>query len=111
MIDFYVGDIHAQAISVLFGLLCGIVERIGFYFIFVALAFLGVDDCLVEVSHIIVVAIQACATDDGCLNVVSHCCKLFKGFNLCPLGLFDFYVHSGASREQACKCKEFQGKL
>lgn len=67
VIDFYVGDIHAQAVGILLGLLGCIVERIGFYLIFVALAVLGVDDCLVEVPQIIVVAIQAGVTDDGCL--------------------------------------------
>ena len=65
VIDLYISDIDAQAVGILFGLLGGIVERFGFYLIFVALAVLGVDDCLVEVSQIIVVAIQGGVTDDG----------------------------------------------
>lgn len=104
VIDFYVGDVHAQAVGIFLSFLGGIVEAVGFNFIFVALAVLGVDDCLIEIQ-IVVVGKQACAVVDGCLNVVGHCCKLFKWFNLCPLGLFDFYVHTRSSREKACKCK------
>jgi hypothetical protein len=67
-VDLDEGDVNAQAVGILLGFLGGIVETVGFYFIFVALAVLGVDDYLVDVACIVVVGIQAGVGKDGCLN-------------------------------------------
>jgi hypothetical protein len=107
VIDLDISDVCAQAIGILLGFLGGIVERIGFYLIFIALAVLGIDDCLVEIQ-IIVVGKQAIAVEDGCLNCVGHNCTLFKWFNLCPLGLFDFYVHIGAAGRRHANARNFK---